>query len=565
MSMNRKIRFSALMLCMAFLSFGVASAQTMMPLPPHSYTYSSAVRGYWFTAPMDFTIVGLRVSSQAGSGAQRIQVIKINDNTPVSYPTTSSNFTTLALLYNVTNGQIQNVNISVSQGDRIAVMGTAGTVNSYGNKSSVSATIGGNAVSLTRMGHQGNMSSSGVPNYWTEPNGAYISRTELYYETCNVKVTSQPQPKTLCENEQVQLGISAANAAGYQWQVDEGSGFNDIANSTHYSGATTATLTVTNPPYTYSGNEYRCIANNGTNCLDTSNSVPLTVNGLVNLEGLPPTDTTCKDAFKELELKGTGSITSYKWQIKNGSGQYVDVPAAPPYLHLGNKLQITAVPDTLQGAEFRAVVYGICDSSVSTVSKLVVNQVPTVAVPPADKNAQHGQDVIFEVQSSAPGAKFRWQAAAPDSPFVFINEGGIYEGVEKNRLKVYGVSRVQDRFKFRCLVSSGSSCLAPADTSAFGVLYVDPPASVSSVNGDQSVVLYPNPTNGSELYIETKGLNVTSASFIILDKTGRTIKTGNIEANKARIQVGMLPPDVYMVKILDDAGAEIITSRFTKL
>ena len=80
------------LLLVAFLSgFGNLMAQTMMPLPPHSSVYSSMVRGYWFTAPVNFTITGLRVSASAGAGTQSIQLMKINDPTPVVWGTTSTN------------------------------------------------------------------------------------------------------------------------------------------------------------------------------------------------------------------------------------------------------------------------------------------------------------------------------------------------------------------------------------------------------------------------------------------------------------------------------------------
>ncbi len=49
----------------------------------------------------------------------------------------------------------------------------------------------------------------------------------------------------------------------YQWQVNTGTGFINITNSTIYSGVTSDTLGVTGVPSSYYGHKYRCIITNG--------------------------------------------------------------------------------------------------------------------------------------------------------------------------------------------------------------------------------------------------------------------------------------------------------------
>lgn len=53
--------------------------------------------------------------------------------------------------------------------------------------------------------------------------------------------------------------VSNISGGTYQWQVDTGSGFVDIANGGVYGGATTATLTLINPPTSYASYKYRCV------------------------------------------------------------------------------------------------------------------------------------------------------------------------------------------------------------------------------------------------------------------------------------------------------------------
>ncbi|MCF8295946.1 MAG: T9SS type A sorting domain-containing protein [Saprospiraceae bacterium] len=163
-------------------------AQTMMPLPAHSSVYSGIyARGYWFTAPCNFTITGLKVAPEAGSGLQYIHVMKCNATFPVS-TTGSTAFTTLSYTSGSANNTIVPVNISVSQGDQIGIMGTVtGICNSYG-AGAASSTINGQSVYLNRFGYQGSIESAAAPNYWGVANAAsgQIGRIYMYY------ITSQP-------------------------------------------------------------------------------------------------------------------------------------------------------------------------------------------------------------------------------------------------------------------------------------------------------------------------------------------------------------------------------------
>lgn len=79
---------------------GWAQVFPRIPLPAHDSIHNGTVNGYWFEAPIDFTIVRLSVSNSAGWFGQYIHLMRINDATPVVYPATSTNFTTLAYIAN---------------------------------------------------------------------------------------------------------------------------------------------------------------------------------------------------------------------------------------------------------------------------------------------------------------------------------------------------------------------------------------------------------------------------------------------------------------------------------
>ncbi len=386
--------------------------------------------------------------------------------------------------------------------------------------------------------------------------------------TCSTAITKDPVPSvTVCENQQTSFEALAIDVTSYQWQVDEGTGYMDIANNTNYAGATTNKLTVKNIPATFHGNKYRCLALKSS-CVDSSKAALLNVNGLVSSDPLQAKDTTCIGSTKDLVVVANGAVTGYKWQIYNQTLGFVDVPNAPPYIFMGDTLRINGVPDTLDGSSFRCVVTGICNNNTSTSTDLTVNIVPSVAVHPTDKLVNSGESVLFEIQATGKGATYQWQVESTDKPgFSNINNNGIYSGVKTNRLRVTGVSRIQNDYKFRCVVGTSSGCVTPGDPSNFAILNVNPPVSVETITGNDLMLLYPNPTGTSELYIKLSGtVAETGMKYKVVDKTGRTILVGNISASdKTTVDVGSLPADIYLVQILDAGNTAVANSRFTKL
>ncbi len=414
-------------------------------------------------------------------------------------------------------------------------------------------------VTTTRLRFN-NVAGSSNPNH---------REIQVYGITCSTKIDNQPSSVTLCENKQAQFSISATDVTAYKWQVDEGSGFFDVNNGSNYSGATTNTLTINNTPASFDNYSFRCLVSKGTSsaCADTSDVVTLTVYGLVKADPLNANDTTCIDATKDILVKANGSIINYRWQMYNAITQaYEDINPQPPYMLMGNMMRIIGASDTLDGARYRCVVSGVCDTFTSNETRLTVLTIPKVGVQPVDITTEQGKDVMFEVQATGAAAKYRWQAAAANDSFSFINDGGIYSGVTTNRLRVAGVSRIQDGFQFRCEIKTTSSCNAPGDTSNFAVLYVTPPASVNGLAATDEIVVFPNPV-GNELYIKTTFSQSNSRlKYKVVDKTGKTLMVGNIDNGaETKVDVSKLAADIYLLEILDASGKGLRTSRFTRL
>jgi hypothetical protein len=221
-----------------------SSADTLMPLPAFDHTYSSSgnTRGYWFEAPTNFEIVGLRVPGESGHGIQNVEIVRFNNQTPPpSHSSTTNNFVSLGRFVNQPSGNILPVSIPILAGDVIGILGAAGTstmYNSYGQGDFISE-IDGHPVTLTRMGMQYNLFSNTANNLWQEP-GYYIGRVEMWYST-------------ECEPPDAPMNPDPSDGAG-EVPVDTELAWNvvipvpcDLANGGFESGGFAPWTTVTGP------------------------------------------------------------------------------------------------------------------------------------------------------------------------------------------------------------------------------------------------------------------------------------------------------------------------------
>ena len=158
-----------------------SSSETFMALPNQSSPYGGDVRGYFFTAPIDFCITGLRVPTDASTGCQSVAIVKFTAGGPSNYPTLTNAFNQLHYSSCVAGENVIVVDISVSQGDIIGIYGNRSGSNSYGSPSGFNFTIGGEAVSVQRTGMQFTIVDNEMKDIWKEPSGS-ISRVEMHYK-----------------------------------------------------------------------------------------------------------------------------------------------------------------------------------------------------------------------------------------------------------------------------------------------------------------------------------------------------------------------------------------------
>ena len=152
-----------------------------------------------------------------------------------------------------------------------------------------------------------------------------------------ITVITQPQPASICAGDNTSFSVAASGLnLTYQWQENSGSGFAGIANGGIYSGATTPTLTLTNPGITKNGSSYRCVISSscGTSPVNSSAAL-LTVTtqpvAAFSYTGTPYCQTAVNPmpTFSGGGVAGTFSSTAGLVFVSTATGQ-VNLAASTP-------------------------------------------------------------------------------------------------------------------------------------------------------------------------------------------------------------------------------------------
>jgi hypothetical protein len=139
--------------------------------------------------------------------------------------------------------------------------------------------------------------------------------------TAGPVLKQHPADQQLCAGGTASFTVDAVNASAYQWQVNSGTSWTSISNSSIYSGAQTMSLLVTAPTAVMNGYQYRCRVY-GTADSVTSTAAALQITGNVAPTvsiSLAPGNNVCAGTpltFTATTTNG-GTAPVYQW-TRNG-------------------------------------------------------------------------------------------------------------------------------------------------------------------------------------------------------------------------------------------------------
>jgi hypothetical protein len=296
-------------------------------------------------------------------------------------------------------------------------------------------------------------------------------------------LVNSPLSQEVCPGNEVVLEAEFTGGGfSYQWQEDNGGGFVNVSGSDYtFSGNK---LIISNFDFAKNNNQYRALAKSA--CFEIpSNAATITINTDVTILAQPTSQTVCEfntAIFTAQAIKLSAGTLTYQWQRKSGT-TWINVNTGGRYIITGNQLQITNVPASWNGAEFRCLMNDYCQTIPKTL-----NVIPVAHVTANPQNVEicQGNNANFTIIAAGEGLTYRWQVNT-GTGFTNLTDGGIYQGATAANLSLSFPNTTLNGNQYRCIVSGTSTCDLVADTSAVASINIGVSAEAQSIFYNSSI------------------------------------------------------------------------------
>jgi hypothetical protein len=259
-------------------------------------------------------------------------------------------------------------------------------------------------------------------------------------------IMGQPVNRTICQGTGTTFSLTATGLnLTYRWWVKIGANpFVQVNNGGVYSGATTATLTITNAPTSMNGYQYYCVATGTCAPVLQSNTVTLTVNptAATSVSVSPSATTVCAGTSVTFTATGVngGTAPVYRWKINGGATVFTGNPFTTSTLANGDIVTCEMTSNAVCPVPAVAVSTGI----TMTVNAVVTPTITVTANPGTTFCA--GVGVTFTATATGGGT----------APVYQWRRNNIPEGPNS---ATYVVNNLNDGDVITCRLTSNYPCL----------------------------------------------------------------------------------------------------------
>lgn len=229
-------------------------------------------------------------------------------------------------------------------------------------------------------------------------------------------ITNQPTDQTACVGTSFTIATAAeGNNLTYQWQFNDGSGFQNLANGVNFQGAQTLNLMVVNAPSSIDDWQFRLVVNSVCFGSQTSDEILVSIQDVLQITNQPTSDQYCEGEQVAFQLVAEGVGLTYQWQVDIGSG-FMDLMNGGIYSGaMSANLTVGPVNTMLNELVFRCIVEDDCGENVASNSVvLTVDPLPTAAF----SFNTDGLEVTFD-NLSMDGNSYTWNFGDNNSSNTF--------------------------------------------------------------------------------------------------------------------------------------------------
>ncbi|MBS1566947.1 MAG: PKD domain-containing protein [Bacteroidetes bacterium] len=193
------------------------------------------------------------------------------------------------------------------------------------------------------------------------------------------QITVQPAygSGSACLGSAASVVVAAAGQnLTYQWQVNTGSGFNNITDDAVYSGSATTTLTISTVTAAMTSYIFRAVVSASNPCggvsSTNSNDFPLTISYPPSITAQPADVTICSSGNAGFQVTASGTAITYQWQLStDNGGTWNNIPGQTT-----NALQLTGVTTAFDKNQYRVVVSGTCPAPLTSNAATLNVEIP---------------------------------------------------------------------------------------------------------------------------------------------------------------------------------------------
>ena len=239
-------------------------------------------------------------------------------------------------------------------------------------------------------------------------------------------ITDQPANAVACPGANTSISVTATGSGlTYQWQVNAGSTWTNVANGAVYGGANTTTLAITGATLTMNGYQYRVIISGACTASATSNTVTLTIGASPAISLQPANTTTCVGSTAAVSLTASGSGLTYQWQQKIGSGAFTSLSDGGIYSGSQTAtLTLTGVAATMNGYSYQCIVHSSCGGmTTSVVATLTVVAAISNTIT-ANQSVCTGLNAANVTGPASGSYAYQWQTSTVSATAGFVNASG---------------------------------------------------------------------------------------------------------------------------------------------
>ena len=353
-------------------------------------------------------------------------------------------------------------------------------------------------------------------------------------------MVSQPDAASVTEGGAASFTVNVNGGTtpySFQWQVsaDEGRTWVNISSAGSgpaYSGWTGATLSLNGIPISGNSKQYRCVIISAKPCAGSqviSDPAKLSVVSACTppaiTNGPADVNATTSDAVN-FSVSATAGVTpySYQWQVSTTNGNsWTTITAAgtnPAYSGWTTaRLGLAGISTKNNKYQYRSIVLSgkTCSALTAMTNQAILNvsagcTAPNISGQPAVTTATVSGTAIFSIGATDGIAPYtyQWQVSTTNgSTWTNISSSGsspTYANWTTASLKLTTVAALNNNYRYRCIVTSGSPCgNYPVNSNA---------ATLSVTNNCTPPVIDRHPANTSAAVGSATSFSVTVGGLV---------------------------------------------------